>query len=913
MIKKMSKRLISWFLVVLMVVSVLPFNAFAQTTVEDEHEHEHMDINPFEETLLLKEVKAQMDEILDKYLGARDLSLEEVENAFWELSDDELMEAWDECEALRVKAEDMTDAEVYFAKLYESTQTFGYFYEMLCEIFNSDISFFASASGSHTPVTGVTVGVSGATDNSMSNGAVTVTAKGSAGLFGFGASAKTATITVYNESGETAEISFDWTASSVNELKIDGIVYTGDSGSFSKVLNAGENFGITITTAKNNTTNKLVMSNFMVVAAKAESNVTFDFDSTLGSVTVGGNAVNSGDVVTIAKEGASIVATPASGVTFLGWINTADNKIIDKSASYTLQPTDDVTVKPVFAKDSAWFLVNGNSLYEGLDAALTAVADVANKTIALANNATIPAGDYTIPAGVTLLVPFDDANTLYTSAPGTSDAQWKKPTTYRTLTLASGANITVNGAISIPAVITAAGGVSAPIGTVGMINMQEGSSIVVNSGANLYAWGFIIGSGSITVKSGATVYECFQVSNWRGGTNVSGMIDNKQQVFPMNQYYVQNIEVPMTMEAGATENGYMAVNITAVGIQGSAVPFIGPNGMFKINSGSLTKDYDEQTDRLVINIDGDISMQSLSISMKLSILGTKTINSKNYDLPVTNNITVIVNDGAKVTITQDIAILTGAELIVNKGANCILGSGNNIYIYDAEEWTNSQVNGVDAFFATQKEDVAPVKYAPGKPASVPFHTADVDAHIHIAGTIDASAGNVYVTASGANITFEDGATVKLNKPGSQTVTYQAFQNGSDGKTITYVDIPIKPIALIENDTGLAGTYECIEGAWVKTVCVHSYVEKLTTAPTCTETGLKTFTCPCGDSYTETVAATGHSYETSVTAPTCTEQGYTTHTCSACGDSYVDTYVDATGHNHIPTVTAPTCTEQGYTT
>ena len=38
----------------------------------------------------------------------------------------------------------------------------------------------------------------------------------------------------------------------------------------------------------------------------------------------------------------------------------------------------------------------------------------------------------------------------------------------------------------------------------------------------------------------------------------------------------------------------------------------------------------------------------------------------------------------------------------------------------------------------------------------------------------------------------------------------------------------------------------------------------------------------------------HSYKAVVTAPTCTVKGYTTHTC-ACGDSYVDTYVDALGH------------------
>ena len=58
----------------------------------------------------------------------------------------------------------------------------------------------------------------------------------------------------------------------------------------------------------------------------------------------------------------------------------------------------------------------------------------------------------------------------------------------------------------------------------------------------------------------------------------------------------------------------------------------------------------------------------------------------------------------------------------------------------------------------------------------------------------------------------------------------------------------------------------------------------------------------------------HSYKAVVTAPTCTSKGYTTHTC-ACGDSYVDTYVDALGHSwDSGTVTKePTATETGIRT
>ena len=58
----------------------------------------------------------------------------------------------------------------------------------------------------------------------------------------------------------------------------------------------------------------------------------------------------------------------------------------------------------------------------------------------------------------------------------------------------------------------------------------------------------------------------------------------------------------------------------------------------------------------------------------------------------------------------------------------------------------------------------------------------------------------------------------------------------------------------------------------------------------------------------------HSYKDVVTAPTCTAKGYTTHTC-ACGDSYVDTYVDALGHawDAGKVTEAPTETKTGVKT
>ena len=97
-------------------------------------------------------------------------------------------------------------------------------------------------------------------------------------------------------------------------------------------------------------------------------------------------------------------------------------------------------------------------------------------------------------------------------------------------------------------------------------------------------------------------------------------------------------------------------------------------------------------------------------------------------------------------------------------------------------------------------------------------------------------------------------------------------------------------------------------------CEHSWDEGvITSQPTCTEQGVKTFTClVCGDVQTETVDAEGHSYQTVVTDPTCTDQGYTTHTCH-CGDSYETDRIDALGHTEETVIgSAATCTEAGLT-
>lgn len=109
-------------------------------------------------------------------------------------------------------------------------------------------------------------------------------------------------------------------------------------------------------------------------------------------------------------------------------------------------------------------------------------------------------------------------------------------------------------------------------------------------------------------------------------------------------------------------------------------------------------------------------------------------------------------------------------------------------------------------------------------------------------------------------------------------------------------------------------HECTECGEVLSMAKHEYTDEVTKQPTCTETGIRTYTCTmCGQSYTEEVPALGHDYHSEVTVPaTCTEKGELTYTCSRCDSTYTEEIVSHHEYEEVIT-TAATCTTDGQKT
>ena len=602
------------------------------------------------------------------------------------------------------------------------------------------------------------------------------------------------TLTITNKRTTKATLSFDYAiAQNSGTIQVDGAAVTA-GGKFSKELAPDASVKVYIKSGSTSAATKITMTNVALVA-NVTATVTFQ-PAEHGSYTVDGKTITEAYTNTQSSMTAyQVEATPAAGYQFMGWYDVTSGKYINTAPRAALNIESDCTITAKFVSEDVALFETGGQRFDELNDAIREAQKKLPATIALVSDGAIT-GSYTIPSKVTLLIPFDEAKTCYTTtpAPTTSQAGAK---VFRTLTMTAGSSLTLasGAAISVGGQYFAAAGNGQGriVGPYGCIKMDSGSAINVQSGASLYAWGFISGSGAVNVQSGGSVYEWYQILDFRGGTASSKM---GSKVFPFNQYAVQNVEVPLTLQAGASENVYTAVNAMG-GIKPTSIPFIAENGMFKLTSGSLTKAYDGAADRIHYTIDGVAELNNLN----LTLAGMK-VSSADYVLPLTNNMSIDLTTGSKLTINQTAALLPGVEAFIASGAELLVSSGKSIYIYDVDEW--------GGYCGGYSQHFIPVVYAPGRTGS---RAPLADVKMDVNGTLTAI-GGIYTTQSGAEICSSEGTGVynQQGTPGKETMTYQ-YDGGP-----TKHDIPITPARLHNDDGSYTETNTAKAGDTIRYVC-----------------------------------------------------------------------------------------------
>lgn len=454
--------------------------------------------------------------------------------------------------------------------------------------------------------------------------------------------------------------------------------------------------------------------------------------------------------------------------------------------------------------------------------------------ILMTNDCVLPAGYYTLPANATIVVPKDDSQENSNSIVRRTVLAYQKPSEFRRLTFASGVNMQVFGSIEVSCLqnandVSNHGYNSNPWGPYGHLVLEENTKLTLQDGSHIYAWGFVTGKGEIDARRGSTIHEQFQMGDWKGGTTSAGLLTDERGVFPVTQYYIQNVEAPAKFHPGAVLTASAAVSVGSGTVVAYAndINIVGVNGsddaMFLLDNEAdaentwVRKWYDNATDYQMYQVNNTAHIGS--IVLKLGKLGSMNLdmNSALFKLPITNNMNIHLLSGF-MDFTQDTYLLPGAEVEVDKESVVSITDvqeegvhSGSLYIYDADDWDDWVYNGSGSSNVYTKA----VCYEPlvdGKPAIRPEYKAggQKDATILVHGQFDTDQGYIFTSAGGANIcsTNEDAGTFSFSTeakaPGYTEEVYHAVGTSISGTPDVFYPAKLKNKAE-DSFTETAGT------------------------------------------------------------------------------------------------------------
>ena len=408
------------------------------------------------------------------------------------------------------------------------------------------------------------------------------------------------------------------------------------------------------------------------------------------------------------------------------------------------------------------------------------------------------------------------------------------PACYRKLKVENGTTITIEAGANLElySVVARSGTTyEAQPYRYGQIELGENCRIDIKSGASLYALGYITGaqSSSVTAQSGAEVHELFQYSDPRGGAGVAHLYLQREyyNVFPFSQYYIQNVEIPLELKAGAIEYITTTADVLMpyVVMASFVIPGSAPesaSGLFRLGTNtSLVKYYDPTTDRIKYTVKGEttdaepvkfgtLDIQMGDVTEGLGSLGSiaglfmgdlkdVVLNSTHYVLPMNHNMDISF-ENVDVTLSNKFAFLAGSTLTIDETSSLTLSSSAQIYLYDADENLLPTPMRIDnngnvitnfgsgsGYFASTNNPLRPISSTPnnshlladGK-TSKRAATGVKDATWIVNGNVvlEGNAG-LYTTTGGAQITSTQSGSVQFAKELSPTKTYQAKYVGGD--------------------------------------------------------------------------------------------------------------------------------------
>lgn len=461
---------------------------------------------------------------------------------------------------------------------------------------------------------------------------------------------------------------------------------------------------------------------------------------------------------------------------------------------------------------------------------------------------------YVVPAEVTLLVPGESTYRCRKEFKDVVNADdfltWPKnyvPSFYAKLILEDNTSITLNGGhLSIYATISHSQAYNGTPMVYGWLEMGKNCNISTTQSikSNLFVMGYITGdiTSSVTLHESSVAYESFQFTDFRGGSALApligaDMINNKKGVFPVAQYYVQSIEVPMTIKYGASVQAYAAVYVSEKQYSASTDLLAESAGIVYMQKNvDVIKQYDTERDAQIYIVKGQgvESSEAKLGNIVLNLAGYE-MNTEKFVLPIVNNMDLTF-DGVEVTSSYKVAMLAGSKLWIKE--NAVLDLQAPLYVYDkAENTVEVDANNattepgkgtIKGYYGSGNAQLLPIKYTPNKSHLVNGKSTNkrttanlTSAELKVDGQLIINKDGLYTTKTGANIVSSTNLTttpcIQFNATRSTTEVYQAIQGTTSSflgttATLDYPSIAVNSAWLKNSDGSYVETKDATIGS-----------------------------------------------------------------------------------------------------
>lgn len=325
----------------------------------------------------------------------------------------------------------------------------------------------------------------------------------------------------------------------------------------------------------------------------------------------------------------------------------------------------------------------------------------------------------TVKAGVTLLLPFNENDTVGHIGAGEAGRPNYQATAaltgtaklYKTLVIPAGIEVIVNGKLIVGAQtgkIAAGQRQNAVSGNYCEITLN--GTITLNN-ATLEVYGYIKGNGEI-IANNTTVIENLYLTGWLGGSEsavryigndkisvvalgFSGelKIDNPTQ-FPFSQYELRSIEAKLVVNKGSKLQGYTKIATSELSQAGVTVPaqineavltFVSSDanktdsGLFRLVGNNSRIEKTVNGDRVKINLFGEINDGYTSISIMV-VKKTVSMTSQKVFFPIDGRTDITLKNGATLTQEFSYKLMPGATITVENGG--IYNLNGKLIMYD---------------------------------------------------------------------------------------------------------------------------------------------------------------------------------------------------------------------------------------